>query len=204
MEQDTQKKREIRQTALQLFKESGYDSVTLNDICRAAGISKNTFYYYFSSKDALIMDLFRVPVTLSEENMVKIMSISDPYEQLQYTYRLMVDYMKDLGREIVKKALVANLSRVGTVERPKACDHAHKPNPYMEMLKCIYAKAAEIGEVRSDVPVERLLKLTIALYIGCVQIWATAPMELDLEKMYFENLDPMLKIQDGKEKEKSR
>ena len=42
------KKNEIREIALNLFRNHTYDSVSVNRIAKEAGISKNTFYYYFS------------------------------------------------------------------------------------------------------------------------------------------------------------
>ena len=47
-------KEKIRQQAISLFKENGYENVTVLQICKAAGITKRTFYYHFSSKDEII------------------------------------------------------------------------------------------------------------------------------------------------------
>ena len=44
----------IRECALSLFKEKGYDNVTVVQICEAAGITKRTFYYHFDSKEQLL------------------------------------------------------------------------------------------------------------------------------------------------------
>ena len=45
MKKENSTKEEILQNAIRLFKEKGYDEVTLRDICKASNISKNTFYY---------------------------------------------------------------------------------------------------------------------------------------------------------------
>lgn len=37
-----------------LFSQSGYDNVSVQEICHAAGITKTTFYYHFSSKESLL------------------------------------------------------------------------------------------------------------------------------------------------------
>lgn len=47
-------KERIREQALKLFKENGYENVTVLQICKAAGVTKRTFYYHFSSKDDII------------------------------------------------------------------------------------------------------------------------------------------------------
>lgn len=46
----------IAETALRLFSENGYDATTLNDIAEAAGISRRTFFYYFKSKEEILLD----------------------------------------------------------------------------------------------------------------------------------------------------
>lgn len=47
-------KEKIRNEAIRLFKEYGYDNVAVVQICEAAGITKRTFYYHFSSKDEIV------------------------------------------------------------------------------------------------------------------------------------------------------
>lgn len=44
-------KEELGQIGLELFIESGFDVVTIDDIARAAGIGRRTFFRYFASKN---------------------------------------------------------------------------------------------------------------------------------------------------------
>lgn len=48
---------DIGRIAIDLFTERGFDEVTVDDIADAAGISQRTFFRYFSSKDAIVLDL---------------------------------------------------------------------------------------------------------------------------------------------------
>lgn len=48
------RRNELIATAEQLFTEQGIAETTVDDVLRAAGISKGAFYHYFSSKDDLI------------------------------------------------------------------------------------------------------------------------------------------------------
>ena len=47
----------IRAAGLRLFAEKGYDATTLDDIAAAAEISRRTFFYYFKSKDDILLSL---------------------------------------------------------------------------------------------------------------------------------------------------
>ncbi|AZU56979.1 TetR/AcrR family transcriptional regulator [Ralstonia pseudosolanacearum] len=45
----------IAQTGLDLFIVKGYEATTLDDIAAAAGISRRTFFHYFTSKDEILL-----------------------------------------------------------------------------------------------------------------------------------------------------
>jgi AcrR family transcriptional regulator len=50
---DTAKRRQILEGARRVFFERGYEAASMNDITRAAGVSKGTIYAYFSGKEQL-------------------------------------------------------------------------------------------------------------------------------------------------------
>jgi len=52
------RKEEIMQAALTVLSERGSANVTLDDIAKASGFSKGGITYYYSSKEALIKDVF--------------------------------------------------------------------------------------------------------------------------------------------------
>lgn len=74
--QDSRKREQIMHGASQVFMEKGFDAASMNDIARAAGVSKGTLYVYFANKERLFVELissekrqelFRI-VTLDFEN----------------------------------------------------------------------------------------------------------------------------------------
>ena len=56
-----QRSRETRERialqAMKLFRERGYDAVTVDAICEAAGVSRSSYYFHFASKVALLGEL---------------------------------------------------------------------------------------------------------------------------------------------------
>jgi AcrR family transcriptional regulator len=49
----------ILDSALELFRREGFDNATMRDIARKAGVATGAAYYYYSSKDAIVMDYYR-------------------------------------------------------------------------------------------------------------------------------------------------
>src|SRR5216117_468504 len=49
----------ILDSALALFRQEGFDSATMRDIAQKAGVATGAAYYYYPSKDAMIMDFYR-------------------------------------------------------------------------------------------------------------------------------------------------
>ena len=50
---DNAKRRQIVQGARSIFLQQGFDAASMNDIARAAGVSKGTLYVYFDDKEQL-------------------------------------------------------------------------------------------------------------------------------------------------------
>ena len=70
-------RRNIIQTAGELFFRLGIRSVSIDDICHELGISKKTFYVYFDSKDALVEQLLQANIDYSENKMAEMLSTED-------------------------------------------------------------------------------------------------------------------------------
>ena len=52
-------RRKIYEAAMDLFREKGFDATTMRDIATKAGVALGGAYYYYSSKDAIVLDFYR-------------------------------------------------------------------------------------------------------------------------------------------------
>ena len=55
--EDTRKK--IYEAAMEMFREKGFDETTMRDIAAKAGVALGGTYYYYSSKDAIVLAFYR-------------------------------------------------------------------------------------------------------------------------------------------------
>jgi AcrR family transcriptional regulator len=52
-------RRKIYEAAMELFREKGFEPTTMRDIAAKAGVALGGAYYYFSSKDAIVLEFYR-------------------------------------------------------------------------------------------------------------------------------------------------
>lgn len=77
---------EIQKVALELFTDNGYSNTTVEDIAKAVGISKMTFFRYFSSKSSVIWHDYE----LSNDRLLKALSVADPRTPLLEAVRVAI------------------------------------------------------------------------------------------------------------------
>lgn len=70
----------IAEVGLERFLARGYEATTLDEIAAAAGISRRTFFYYFKSKDDILLAYFRVFSDAIKDFVLKDTSGGPPLE----------------------------------------------------------------------------------------------------------------------------
>lgn len=90
----------IIDAASQLFMQRGYTAVSINDIIRAAGVTKPTLYYYFTDKEAVFLHTgLRVLAVMGDE-MDLTMAASAGREFRQRLLTLADSMMHDDNRDV--------------------------------------------------------------------------------------------------------
>ncbi len=106
-------KERIFDVALDLFSKKGYDSVSLREIAEEVGIKKSSIYSHYSSKEAILIDIFQYlsglfeydellnskELVLSSDNEILL---ENPFIQMHYNEHIRL-FFKD---EILKKPLM--------------------------------------------------------------------------------------------------
>lgn len=85
------KQREIMQSALALFADKGYDTTSIRDIAKAAGVNIAMISYYFGSKEKLLEAIFQISIKNIRDKLEKIVRDKeanpvDKIEQIIDTY----------------------------------------------------------------------------------------------------------------------
>lgn len=79
------RQQQILAAARRLFRKKGFDSTTVSEIVKEAGIAQGTFYLYFSSKRDLIFALNRLFVEMAVPHVAEAYQLGATFEErLQY------------------------------------------------------------------------------------------------------------------------
>lgn len=108
----------IQETALDLFKENGYENVTVMEICQACKITKRTFYYHFDCKADLltgIIDYWGIKAERLMSTFVNEKRIIDILWQIMRVYCV---HSQKYGPSIMKQVYILMLENGKDVRFP--------------------------------------------------------------------------------------
>ncbi len=165
-ENENATKRLIRETATRLFREKSFEEVTLREICKASGINKHTFYYYFKSKDELLKYYYRFPWQLSAAEASDILTSDNYVDQLWLIVQKFTDYIQQAGVPIVRQIFIKNLTNdVGTFRV------SHEMREMCRLEMTIIRKGQQSGQFRNHADPKVLVVLLEQMLYSLSLIW---------------------------------
>lgn len=93
----------IWEKATQLFKDHGYNNVSIINICKACNISKTTFYYHYQSKHDLIIHYFDKTHHDIEEILKSVIVKNSTAEQIWIICQLYFQTAMNVGVSITRE-----------------------------------------------------------------------------------------------------
>jgi TetR/AcrR family transcriptional repressor of nem operon len=120
-EETAEKHRAILEQASILFRERGFDAVSVSEVMKATGLTHGAFYNHFESKDALIAETLG---DVSEKTLgVMREATASPESMREYIQDYLADYRRDdAGNGCLMTALAADVARTPTI-RPVFTRH---------------------------------------------------------------------------------
>lgn len=99
--------------AMELFRQYGYDNVTVQQICEAANVTRNAFYYYFNSKEELLSSYFENIPNFTESLFADILALPNDWEKLWYLFEAHLKLIESEGLSICRAYLKINIDGNG-------------------------------------------------------------------------------------------
>jgi AcrR family transcriptional regulator len=141
-EQSERSRSRILAVSLELFRKRGFERTTMRDIAKAAGTSLGAAYYYFPSKDAIVLSYYEDLVGAFEARSQEIFAEAP---DLRARLRGVFHAKLDLARR--DRKLMAALSRtVGDAQSPVSV-FAARTRPIRERTIGVMRAAVSVPEV---------------------------------------------------------
>ena len=149
-----QRKGQIIQVALQLFKEKGYENTSVECIIRAAGISKGGFYHHYNSKEELLENIAQLFIGEVLAIMGEIAGRGDlsALEKTNAYLRQVNSYKTDKAVEV--SALLSELYSGGKNTRLENLIFDYARKQIAPVMKSIIVQGIKEGEFATDYPEE--------------------------------------------------
>ena len=174
-----ERKSQILDAAMDTFSKMGFYKARMSDIAETSGLSKGLLYWYFDSKDSIILSLLD-RVFEPEIRDVKVL-LKDPRtaeSRLEiYIERVSDDMVKMLKWMPLVYDFIALASRKELVK--KAISSYYKKQ--MKILVDLIQQGIDSGEFQIEDPVEAAIALGSILE-GTVILWLYDPEQIDVKR----------------------
>lgn len=184
-------KEKVLKIALKLFMEIDFYEVSINDLIKKAGISKSSFYYYFSSKDQLICeaieklffsrfeDILKISDECNEISKNKLLRIFQIYSETESYLKNNLSVKKFNYRSII------NLTVEGIMDYKSMTNCiVDFNNRLLEKIEYVIEEGKILGEISSRVDSKFIATHILTLLQNAIVLWAMN-QNIDM-KMLFE------------------
>lgn len=138
---------EILAAALDEFIAHGFDAARIEDVARAAGLSKGAIYVYFPSKEALLRALVEREIApmVAQLAAVAAAETSDPTEMLRFALTHVASRMSDPRVFAIPRLVISISGRFPEITRHY---RASVVEPGQQMVERLIARGVALGRFR--------------------------------------------------------
>ncbi len=156
-------KNKIFEVAGRLFKEKGFESTTVDEITREAGIGKGTFFNYFPTKAGLLREFGKqkdeLVHKLVNEELKKNISSKEKIRNILVS----VAKSNENDKELTKTFVIEYLRNYGNEER--------KSVSLSRLIKVLLENGVKTGEVKKNIDVKMAAENLTAIYFHSLMEW---------------------------------
>ena len=176
----------IVESAIELYKSQGIENVSIKEICQAAAVTRNAFYYYFESRDVLFDAIADWVVERSRERVVSLYGAGEYYAQIWEFYRAYLLTELEIGPEIMNRIFLARTKK----DSSDYYDYSYIDVKTVPMMTELIRKAQQSGHINNHGSPEDLVWASYAIVrgvninwcfvLGCCDLIADSQKALDL------------------------
>jgi AcrR family transcriptional regulator len=162
-EKKIETKNNIFEAAGRLFKEKGYEDTTVDEITREAGIGKGTFFNYFPTKEALLMDFVQQKEELVYDLVLKEVKKNTSVREKIKNVLVLVAKSNECDKELTKLFVFEHMRRYGYDERKSTG---------LNILMCdLLEKGIGTKEVKKSTDIKKAAGNITGVYFASLLEW---------------------------------
>lgn len=156
-------KTHILETAFALNEQEGFENITVQGICSAAGVSVGAFYHYFSSKESMILEWYKMVDDFFEREIMPELRASemDCFQKVSKFAEHLITQACTYGKESLAQLYRAQLAHNG------AGFFSDERGMLADLIDLVSAGQAN-GEIVSDVPAEQIGRELLIVMRGAI------------------------------------
>jgi AcrR family transcriptional regulator len=145
------KRKQLIQTAKELFFKFGIKRVTVEEICREANVSKMTFYKHFRNKNGLVKTWITEMTDEAMERYRSLMESDLPFqEKVRQTIQMKMEGTDGMSQDFFSDYIPH--------AEPELHDFLHqRMHEMMGLVIQDYVEAQKRGDIRQDIKIEFIL-----------------------------------------------
>ena len=158
-------KENIAKCAIELFKSEGYDSVSVNEICQKANVSRSVFYTMFKGKRGILDYVVSKPQKNDDEGFRRFADAENDFERIWQLFERFIFIALDFGPKLTSRLFIMQF------ESPQGIrDAVHALD---DLFATLAKNCAKNGIIETEEPPELLSRIATDLIIHELYVWCS-------------------------------
>lgn len=158
-------KENIAKCAIELFKSEGYDSVSVNEICEKANVSRSVFYTMFKGKRGILDYVVSKPQQNDDEGFRRFADAENDFERIWQLFERFIFIALDFGPKLTSRLFIMQF------ESPQGIrDAVHALD---DLFATLAKNCAKNGIIETEEPPELLSRIATDLIIHELYVWCS-------------------------------
>lgn len=158
-------KENIAKCAIELFKSEGYDSVSVNEICEKANVSRTVFYTMFKGKRGILDYVVSKPQQNDDEGFRRFADAENDFERIWQLFERFISIALDFGPKLTSRLFIMQFeSPQGIRDAVHALDN---------LFATLAKNCAKSGIIETEEPPELLSRIATDLIIHELYVWCS-------------------------------
>lgn len=184
------RKNQILDAAMKTFSEVGFHKARMSDIADTSGLSKGSLYWYFDSKDSIILNLLE---KIFEPELNDLKALLTDSRSAEDRLGIYVDRVSDDMVAMLKwMPLIHDFIALAFRKEPVRKAISSYYQRHLEILLSLIQQGLDSGEFQADSAMEASIAIGSILE-GTVLLWVYDPSQIDIKYHIKSNINLLLK-----------